>query len=741
MNCFCRTLVVVLANLGAFAAAQEGSEPVTATCHGARLSVALQLLGKEAKLDLKASPALAEAEIVAFRFKDVPIGVAMKKLAAAVDGLWERSAESWILGPDVVRRQAQLQADRRKKLESVRKQLNEILNPPKPKVDPNKKKTEDEEAFPEEYERSNSDKAIARMLLTTDLSLLVDMPDQGRIVYSPTPNPRQRPMRVDMALIKKVIDDHNQSVAMSAEARKNQEVEIDAGSEKYREWMKKMGMDREEVPLKGAPSKILLVAERGSFMGDSSLQTTLKIYDAEGKTVISVASGLYLGDGNFMMPMVTDVATAPGEAKEQQPTPPDPKSPKIEWSPLAKEFESYSTKMQAMMMSGGMPEMPAAIRDAMAKPDEIEPLSLGVGEGLVRSAELSGKQIVALLPDDSFQSGFGQGTLPTTVARFMQGFKAMPSMILKEDGDWWSVAAKDPISARKERANRPTLGVFLRQIGSNQMPSLDELSAFAAKNESPFKSDVAGAYLMLGAPGLMRYMFDTRQWDTLRLYGQLDSAQKAGLAGGRRLEFGSLTMAQTATVERLLYGANPTIMLGPTEEDTELGGILGLMSYGMMEGRSEADYRQEPTELCPNGLPARGFVSMKVKADYIIKPVKGGGWMQMMGSSGLQEFAMYQMMRENPAMAEAAMMPEVKEVLVGSRRDMTLTFQLAPDASVRRSLQDDKIPTDAKPVSTANLPADVKAALEKAMVALKKLDMPFLDPSMFGGGRQVIPPQ
>jgi hypothetical protein len=270
---------------------------------------------------------------------------------------------------------------------------------------------------------------------------------------------------------------------------------------------------------------------------------------------------------------------------------------------------------------------------------------------------------------------------------------------------------------------------------------LDEVAGFAAKNESPFKSEVASAYIFLGAPGMIRYMYDVRQWDVLRFYGQLEVAQRTLLADGRRIPFAGLSPAQAVTVSKLVFGANPSITIGAPEMEDELGGFFGMMSAGMMGGRNETDFRQEPTELCPNGLPPQGFVAMVVKAEPLLKAAKGGGWMEMMGNSGLQEFAMYQLMRENPAMSEMQVFPEVKDVLIGSRRNLNLSFQLGSDASIRRSLQDDKIPAGAKPVSMANLPADVKDALDKAVAALKKLNMPFLDPGMFGGGRPPIPPR
>jgi hypothetical protein len=53
-------------------------------------------------------------------------------------------------------------------------------------------------------------------------------------------------------------------------------------------------------------------------------------------------------------------------------------------------------------------------------------------------------------------------------------------------------------------------------------------------------------------------------------------------------------------------------------------------------------------------------------------------------------------------------------------------------------LNDDNVPADGKAYTLDTLPAEAKARIEKAKETLKKMNMPFMDPSIFQ--RRGIPP-
>ncbi|MBZ0213843.1 MAG: hypothetical protein K8H99_08605 [Nitrospirae bacterium] len=95
----------------------------------------------------------------------------------------------------------------------------------------------------------------------------------------------------------------------------------------------------------------------------------------------------------------------------------------------------------------------------------------------------------------------------------------------------------------------------------------------------------------------------------------------------------------------------------------------------------------------------------------------------------------------DPKLAEiAGEMPEMPDMLPGTRRVLKFTFRVAPDVVRRFELNDDKLDAAGKPFKMSELPAHFKAAMAKYQEALKKTPFPFLDPEFMGGTRGVPPP-
>lgn len=728
----CTSLALTL--LAASALGQEMAEKVSASCDGARLGPALEVFSKAANVPMRVGSGMA-GEIVAFRFDDAPLGLAMKRLATAVDGQWIMTEGVWTLAPDASAREAQRSKARQARYDTLRKQLTAILAPPK-KQDPKGGSAEAEPQDPD-------DLVIPRLVSRLDLRAIADLPSSGRLVFATSPNRLQRPMTLDTASVKLLVDDHNQRVELERQSKQNQEVLTDEET-KWRAWMKKMGLDRERdrKPIQDVPAKALLICERPSEgFGGGAISCTLKLYDGQGNTVL-LRSRSFDTDETRIGLTDSVVATSPENVKPAQEHQFDPKSPKIPWTDTAKAFEAFGKQADQMFLGGDVFKLPEAMKEAIQNPDRIEPLSVILGHGLVECAKASQVQMVASLPDGGLDIGFGgRSELESTVDRFLYGVEMGQEIDIARRDGWWTVKPQDPLDARTKRADRVALSEITRKGGSGASIGLEELARYAAKQPEPFLSAVSSAYLMLSTPGIMGMMMGGRQWDFLRLYGLLGPSERAALESGRQMPLSSLTTDQVAVVNKMVYGATPEIQVGPPPKDDDMGalGLFGV-AWQSMEGSDDADYREEPTELCPNGLPSAGFLSLGIHSEYLLKPAKGGGIFEMFGTGGIQEFAMFQLMRENPALSQGTPLPEVKDVFVGNRRILRFAIQLAQDAAVRGSLNDDKVDTNGKPISVANLPGEVKAALEKAVAELKKLELPFLDPSMIGRGRPPIPP-
>lgn len=731
-----RNLWILFVALGVQGYCQDMADPVTATCTGGTLQVAIDQLSQASKVPLSVEPVMARSEIIAFRLKDAPLGAAMKRIAAAVDGTWTQVGSGWNLAPNNSVRDAQRGLARKNRLDALRKELNNRINPPKPPKQEVKKG--EEEVDEEDYNPAPEDVVIARILLTLDLTPIADLGENGRIVYSTGPTRMQRQMRPNPAWLRLLINSHNETV--KAEADMKQDVDAqNLEDDKWSAWMKRMGIDRDrpKKAIQGDPAKVILVVERGGggmvMMGRAGIQCHLKMYDGQGNVLTTREDSYNAGDNGFMARMATVVPKEDPAKPAQNPV----KSPKIEWSKLPKEFDAMDTKGKESM---GIPTMTPGVREAILNPERVEPLGIVVGEGLVHCAEAKNLQMVASLPDDSFGMGVMGSGLADTVDSFLTSIKVGGITELQEDAGYILVTPSDRLGARMSRLDRSSFGALLRSLDKNGGANLDELSKYAVQNESPFKSQLGAGYTILTSPSMMSFMFGQMDWNILRFYGQLSASQKTMLEGGRSIPMGSLSGPERVCVTQMVYGASPMITIGEPRNDDVLGGIFGMAWSSMMSQGEDADYRNEPTELCPDGLPAQGFVALKVRPEYLLHPAKGGGMLGFMGSSSLQDFAIYQIMRENPAMTGNQAMPEVKEVTVGNRRILNFTFQLSRDASLQKTLNDDKSDPNAKPVAIDKLPPEVRAALDNAMATLKKLDLPFLDPSMFQGNPPVIPP-
>jgi len=199
-----------------------------------------------------------------------------------------------------------------------------------------------------------------------------------------------------------------------------------------------------------------------------------------------------------------------------------------------------------------------------------------------------------------------------------------------------------------------------------------------------------------------------------------------------------LTPAQREAVTRLAFGPSPDLHVqdGKAKED-ELG-FMKMMRRYMGESRN-SDYRTEPTEAMPNGLPSDGFVELKFRSEPVAK--MAGDVPSFLGGAalGADELAMFKLFKEDPNMAQAsAMMPQIDQLHLGQREVYDFRFTVAPRVYMEKSLHDDKV-TDKSPiVKVANLPADFQKQIDQRLAALKKL--PFFDPAFMGGNRGAVPP-
>ncbi len=699
------------------------TSPVTFSNPGQPLGGLIPLLSKEAGVSLAVADAMRN-DVLVIHADGVPLDKVMKHIATASEGTWAASGNSWTLVPDNNIRELARRQRRAERMKMFAKDIDEYLKP-EPRG-----KNESEEDYMDRAIPPEST-AMMHIVKQIDLGVLVDIGDGQRVVFSTQPTRMQRAFSPNVAALQTIIAEHNKQVSQSNQSpRENPTDEQLARNPYLRRYMERERL----VAINEPPAKILLVAERGSEMfGYSALSLSLKLYSRDGKVVLRESTSLSGEDFDWEK-------WQEEEENEADPKPaPKDDSPKLVLSAAGKEFAKLTRGMEAMM--GGNFSFSDELRAMVSRPHEHEPLAYMLGDYLVQVAKHKKAVLVANLPDSAIESS-SLVSETTTVNRLFAAVSEDDNIEVTEADGVITICPANGDLCRSTRTDRTALARLLASAKGRSIP-LIALAEFATKSPAlTFDSQVALLPIMIVAPGVLRSAYDPKAWQGLALYGSLTSLQRQGLDSGGQLNLGTLTPVQLGYTNRLVYGAEPAILLDGDEpaEDEMFGGMMGMMMRGLGGLSDDSDYRQEPTEIAPNGLVGPGFIHAKIASDVVFEPTGSSSSlsMMMMGLAGPEELAMFQMMREAGG-AEAAMyLPDLKEFRIGQRKMIDLRVQLAPAASTRTALFDESVPQDGPKYTMESLPAEVKARLEKAREAMNKIGMGEL--GYLGSTRRRVPP-
>lgn len=390
-------------------------------------------------------------------------------------------------------------------------------------------------------------------------------------------------------------------------------------------------------------------------------------------------------------------------------------------------------------MQGSVPKFSPELEFRLVRPDQYDPLSFGPSESLLAVGKAMKLSIVANLPDDmvSFfrlMAGGAEQTVKGYLQELQQGRTAKAEI---KDG-WLIVRPAKPDEARKERLDRVALAQLIAASRSKGNPSLDDLAAYAQKAESPLEQQIAMTYLTAFAPSAMgQGMGGLTDWNMLRLYGTLSMGQKDTLLDRSAIPLGNLSPAQKQIATNLLFGANARLQVRePGEPPKEEFGFVSMIRR-FMPGSSN-DYRQEPTEAMPMGLPGKGALRLDLSTEVVGIPVGSSLPRNVFGVLGADELAMLRYLSEEPAFAQfGAQMPRIEGLRLGRRTAMRFVFTVAPNVTVEHTLNDDRVAKDATTVAIADLTPEMKARIEERLAQLKKNPLPF---GGLIGSRQNPPP-
>jgi hypothetical protein len=169
----------------------------------------------------------------------------------------------------------------------------------------------------------------------------------------------------------------------------------------------------------------------------------------------------------------------------------------------------------------------------------------------------------------------------------------------------------------------------------------------------------------------------------------------------------------------MVYGA-PSALRADRGKPRSKFAYADMMSTIMAGGG--VDYKDEPTEALPNGLPNDATVSVVVSQEPCLVIPAGEKSEIGLGSAGLDEMALMQFMMSQKEMAAAiaTSMPKMPKMLRGERTIYEFTFQFADGLFVRQSLTDQTIPKNAALIEFGKYPADMQKLIDARIEEIKK---------------------
>ncbi|MFQ3587586.1 MAG: hypothetical protein SNJ76_07985, partial [Fimbriimonadaceae bacterium] len=557
------------------------------------------------------SVAAMNSEIAVVRVEGASLQSVMDRIARVTSGEWVRDGNGFRLQADTARRRNEDAADLAARIAEIRRAIGDLQ-------ETNRSQTAAPGALGavQILQRGTGSSAvnaaIGRFLAALDPRLIAQMSGSSRLVFSSNPTMMQRPLPGNASqIVGELVAAHNREVA-------SRPAESTGPANEILDRVRAMGWVPSNRPIDTPPAKVLLSISNDNFgVGLSAVELTL--FDREGRVILRGQQMLNLTPGNSILSMAMG-----GEQPGPRPAPPTFEGPD---SPL--ELSSETAEMVGVVgriVSGNL-TLSRGLEEKLLRPDQYDPLSFGPSEGLIAASKAKRLNLVANLPD-SLAGGLGQlmqamspGSGPaSTVHQFLARMFASSDVQAAIDGGWLTVEPKEPSKSRRERVDRRALAALLADTRRTGTLSLDALAAYAVDNPPPTQSPGALLHIMLMAPGAVGGMQGAMSdWNLLRFWGTLGQAQRETLFRGGTIAFGQLTPVQRTSLERVLFGPNANLRVTQgTGNRTPRGGLMGMVEN--MLPRPARDFREEPTEIMPTGLPAMGTISASNRVETVAYP-------------------------------------------------------------------------------------------------------------------------
>lgn len=647
---------------------------------------------------LSVAPAL-KGEIVVVRAKSAQAEELLARLAEVADAVWsDRPGGERQLVPRVRPRS---DAALRQRAGEMRAWLQRML---RPRPTRNEGQDGKDPAIVEDPSASwmpgdaTGTRALLRLAASVDPMRLADVGPYGRVVYSNRPTRSQLPLSSPETpkIIAEWIRERNAwfdrlkeaGRADAARAKTPDEVLVEQAIAQYGAMF---GASEPAQRIEGNV-KVNLVVREGSpfaFIDPSSGQLSLELlaYDSVGKMVARAS-----------VPFRMSESKTTRERIERESKPLEGKP--IEFSPLAREFARLVDWSDPENF--GQKEPSPALAERLMRPDLHDPLSFIHSEALLAAAEAKGTSMVACLPDSVVSSlDFGMPGSSTTVEAVVERLTHDASLVCKEESGWWTIAPAAPADARSTRLDRVALAALIRASSSKALTSLDDLAAYAAKNEPPTLASIAMPYFVTYVSGATRFMMGGNDWQMLRLYAMLGPSARQTLAQGASISLAALGPSASELVRRMAFGPEARLDVKRADQAPRDPWLEMIADYLPMP---QVDYLDEPTESLANGIPPDAVIEMTVVKEPVALPLNDGGApLRLFGALSSTDMAM---MRAAMLADEDGAAGMFKRVKMGSQQKFQIRVRLTPQVGLRAELRDPSIEADAPAIDVAKLPAE-----------------------------------
>lgn len=267
--------------------------------------------------------------------------------------------------------------------------------------------------------------------------------------------------------------------------------------------------------------------------------------------------------------------------------------PPVELSPDSKLFLD---RMQEAFESRDVQAPSPRMLEILLAPDRIDPLSLGLSDGLFAYAKQRNINLVASLTDPSLTWSWfasrGQGLRPT---RMVDGLIQAGQLKAHKPDGWLLLMPSDRWESRLGFTPRKPVAELMKAVAAKGQADIRDYARYAFESGRITRMGMGDYYLALFDRALLGAL-DRTDWNGMRLFGSFDRVRQDQLENGGIFPMGGLSPAQKSIVERILYA-------GPIRSEEQLGGGSSRWSGTALE----------PTEAFANGLPAGGKISARVK--------------------------------------------------------------------------------------------------------------------------------